>query len=91
MENRFKLALCQMRIVAEEEENLKTAEAMIREAAAGGARFVCLPEMFNCPYSKEYFKKYLLDHREIYIVGVNFDSEKGNLIGWEEEKTADFS
>ena len=35
---------------------------------------------------KEYFKKYLLDRREIYIVGVNFDSEKGNLIGWEEEK-----
>ena len=38
---------------------------------------------------KEYFKKYLLDRREIYIVGVNFDSEKGNLIGWEEEKTAE--
>ena len=35
---------------------------------------------------KEYFKKYLLDKRDIYIVGVNFDSVKGNLIGWEEEK-----
>ena len=35
---------------------------------------------------KEYYKKYLLDKREIYIVGVNFDSEKGNLIGWEDEK-----
>ena len=34
-------------------------------------------------------RKYLLDRREIYIVGVNFDSEKGNLIGWEEEKTAE--
>ena len=34
---------------------------------------------------KEYYKKYLLDKREIYIVGVNFDSEKGNLIGWEDE------
>ena len=34
---------------------------------------------------KEYYKKYLLDKREIYIVGVNFDSEKGNLVGWEEE------
>lgn len=56
MENRFKLALCQMRIVAEEEENLKTAEAMIREAAEGGARFVCLPEMFHCPYEHEAFR-----------------------------------
>ena len=35
---------------------------------------------------KEYFKKYLLDEREIYIVGVNFDTVKGNLISWEEEK-----
>lgn len=35
---------------------------------------------------KEYFKKYLLDQREIYIIGVNFDSQKGNLIGWKTEK-----
>ncbi len=35
---------------------------------------------------KEYYKKYLLDDRDIYIVGVNFDSVKGNLIGWEDEK-----
>ena len=36
--------------------------------------------------AKEYFKKYLLDKREIYITGVNFDSEKGNVIGWQDEK-----
>ena len=35
---------------------------------------------------KEYFKKYLLDKRDIYIVGVNFDSVKGSLVGWEDEK-----
>ena len=35
---------------------------------------------------KEYFKKYLLDKRDIYIIGVNFDSIKGNLVGWQEEK-----
>ena len=35
---------------------------------------------------KEYFKKYLLDKRDIYIVGVNFDPVKGNLVGWKEEK-----
>jgi hypothetical protein len=35
---------------------------------------------------KEYYKKYLLDNREFYIIGVNFDSIRGNLIGWEEEK-----
>ena len=36
--------------------------------------------------AKEYFKKYLLDTRDIYIIGVNFDSVKGNLAGWDEEK-----
>ena len=35
---------------------------------------------------KEYFKKYLLDKRDIHIIGVNFDTVKGNLVGWEEEK-----
>ena len=35
---------------------------------------------------KEYYKKYLLDERDIYIVGVNFDSVKGNLIGWKTAK-----
>lgn len=35
---------------------------------------------------KEYFKKYLLDNRDIYIIGVNFDSVKGNLVGWADEK-----
>ena len=35
---------------------------------------------------KEYFKKYLLDSRDIYMIGVNFDAVKGNLIGWKEEK-----
>lgn len=36
--------------------------------------------------AKEYFKKYLLDQRDIYIIGVNFDTVKGNLVGWAEEK-----
>ena len=35
--------------------------------------------------AKEYFRKYLLDQRDIYIIGVNFDSDKGNLIGWNDE------
>ncbi len=36
--------------------------------------------------AKEYCKKYMLDKRDIYIIGVNFDSVKGNLIAWQEEK-----
>jgi hypothetical protein len=37
---------------------------------------------------KEYYKKYLLDKRAIYIIGVNFDSEKGTLAGWNDELIA---
>ena len=43
-------------------------------------------EMRNA--QKEYFKKYLLDKRSIFIIGVNFDAVKGNLIDWKEEKIA---
>lgn len=32
--------------------------------------------------AKEYFRKYMLDKRKIYLIGVNFDTDKGNLIGW---------
>ena len=35
---------------------------------------------------KEYFKKYLMDQREIHIVGVDFDSRKGNLTDWKTER-----
>ena len=35
--------------------------------------------------AKEYFKKYLLDKRSIHIVGVNFDAQHGNLVGWQTE------
>ena len=35
---------------------------------------------------KEYFKKFLLDKRDIYLIGVNLDSRKGNLTGWKTAK-----
>jgi hypothetical protein len=35
---------------------------------------------------KEYYKKYLLDKRDIYIIGVNFNSVKGNIENWDDEK-----
>ena len=31
---------------------------------------------------KQYFQKFLQDKREIHLIGANFDSEKGSLIGW---------
>jgi len=47
---RFRLGLVQMRCAADPAENLATATAGIREAAARGARLVCLPELFRTRY-----------------------------------------
>ena len=47
---RFRLGLVQMRCATDAEANLRTATAGIREAAARGARLVCLPELFRTRY-----------------------------------------
>lgn len=52
---RIKLALCQMNVVDNKEENIKTASLMIEKSVSKNADFIILPEMFNCPYSNEKF------------------------------------
>lgn len=54
----FKLGLCQMKGSFDKKESMQTAEMFIREAAANGAEVISLPEMWNCPYSNDYFRKY---------------------------------
>lgn len=54
----FQLALCQMKVAMDKKQNLETAGSMIREAAEKGARVIALPEMFNCPYSNQFFREY---------------------------------
>lgn len=82
-EKQFKLAICQIRTELEQEETMIKAEAMVREAAAAGARFVCLPEMFNCPYTRHYFKLYAkLGHEETVARMSGWAKENGvYLIG----------
>lgn len=46
--------MVQIKTVADKQNNLKRAEEMIREAAAGGADIIVLPEMFATPYTKHY-------------------------------------
>lgn len=58
MDTKFKLAVCQVNVVAEKAGNIARAGEMVREAARGGARVVVLPEMFNCPYRTELFPVY---------------------------------
>ncbi len=51
----MRVALIQMPVAAEKSENIKTACEKIREAAAQGADFAVLPEIFCCPYQNDCF------------------------------------
>ena len=58
MAQKIRLAVCQLRTELEQAETMDRAARMVREAAQNGAEIVVLPEMFNCPYAEEYFKRY---------------------------------
>jgi N-carbamoylputrescine amidase len=45
-----KIALIQMAMAADKASNLKKAADRVRDAAANGAKLVCLPELFATPY-----------------------------------------
>lgn len=55
---KIKLALCQINVVDNKEENLKAASLMILESVKNNADFIVLPEMFNCPYANDKFIEY---------------------------------
>ena len=57
----FKMAVIQLRTELEKAVTMEKAEGMIKEAAENGAKVVVLPEMFNCPYSHEWFRKFAED------------------------------
>jgi N-carbamoylputrescine amidase len=46
----YKIGLVQMAMSPDPEQNLRTAVAKVAEAAAAGARLVCLPELFRSQY-----------------------------------------
>ena len=54
----FKIALCQMATFMDKEENKARAKKLVEEAAANGAQVVVLPEMWNTPYSNDYFRPF---------------------------------
>ncbi len=58
MKNKFKLALCQMKVIDDKNSNIKKALDMIEISANNGSDLVILPEMFNCPYDNNKFREY---------------------------------
>ena len=79
----FKIALCQMLGSMDKNESMAKAQKMVEEAAANGAKVVALPEMWNTPYSNDYFRSYaeaedgptvqflsqLAKNNDIYLIG----------------------
>ena len=55
---KLKIAICQMNVVDNKDENIKKAVNMIKEAKKKDADIAILPEMFNCPYENEKFVEY---------------------------------
>lgn len=54
----LKIALCQLPVNPNKQDNLKQAAIMLEEASAAGAQLAVLPEMFNCPYDIHCFRDY---------------------------------
>lgn len=53
MNRRIKLAICQMQVGNNKNENLLHAGSMVHDAAGNGARLVVLPEIFSVPYQPD--------------------------------------
>ena len=77
----LKLAVCQIRTELDQHETMDKAYKMVSQAAGNGAQIVVLPEMWNCPYSKEYFKKYAAQgHHEAVAAMSRWAAELGILL-----------
>ncbi|CAH2056826.1 unnamed protein product [Thlaspi arvense] len=57
----FKIGLCQLSVTSDKNINLAHARSSIAGAAKQGASLVVLPEMWNCPYSTDYFENFAED------------------------------
>ncbi len=54
----MKIALCQMKVGFDKKQNIAHSLKLIREARENGAKMIILPEMFQTPYSNDYFREY---------------------------------
>lgn len=90
----FKIGLCQMMGSKDKRVCMEQAGSMIREAVSNGAQVVALPEMWNCPYSNDYFRDYaepedgpsvqflsdLAKEQDIYLIGGSVSELDGDKV-----------
>lgn len=92
--DKLKLALCQMNVIDNKEENLIKAGSMIADASKK-ADFIVLPEMFSCPYSNDKFIEYGEEEKDsptlteisslacknnVYILAGSIPEKEGNKL-----------
>ncbi|KAK4432838.1 Omega-amidase, chloroplastic [Sesamum alatum] len=59
--SKFKIALCQLSVTVNKEQNIAHARQVIEAAAGNGAQLILLPEIWNSPYSNDSFPVYAED------------------------------
>jgi omega-amidase len=79
----FRLAVCQVKTITDKPENLLSAKRLIEKAVLNKAEIIVLPEMWNTPFTNDYFIKFaepplgptyqfmktLAQTHKIYLVG----------------------
>ncbi|KAG5524417.1 hypothetical protein RHGRI_031163 [Rhododendron griersonianum] len=73
----FKIGLCQLTVTSDMNDNLAHARNSIESFAKQGASLFMLPEMWNCPYSTDYFEEF----------AEHFDDKDGGDISLKESDT----
>ena len=90
----FKLALCQIKGSFDKKESMATVTRYVETAAENGAQVISLPEMWNCPYSNDYFREYaeaedgptvkflsdLAAKHDIYLIGGSIPELDGGKV-----------
>ncbi|RCX18389.1 putative amidohydrolase [Anaerobacterium chartisolvens] len=69
MEEKLRLAICQMKVTENKEGNIQKAFDMIRTAAKNHIDMVLLPEMFICPYDNSKFEAFSEDPDDSPLLG----------------------
>ena len=94
MNDKLRIAVCQLRTELDMEQTMEKAAAFVRRAAESGADFAVLPEMFNCPYSARYFRRFAAEGQKktveamsawarengIYLVGGSVPETEGEKL-----------
>lgn len=79
-ESKIRLAILQLRTETDYNETMEKAHRMLAEAAAQGAEIAVLPEMFACPYSRQYFKTFAARGHEETVAALSAWAKEFGLI-----------